>query len=127
MDKNNLTKVIETASSRLAAINTFSFSESDKKELKIDDYEAGLKLAKKALEEYMGQLNHAEAFANNDDPFVVQEYENQLEIAEEKKLNFLNEEEALKQLDYEVLELVKLKFGESSKEYSEINSEIKTE
>ena len=127
MDKTNLTKVIETTSARLKVINTFDFSDSIKKELKIDDYEARLKLAKKALEEYMGQLNHAEAFANNDDPYVVKEYENQLDIANEKKMNFHNEEEALKKLDDEVLELVKSKFGESSKEYSEINIEIRTE
>ncbi len=127
MDNNNLTKLIETASLRLKAINAFNFSESIKKELKIDDYEAGLKLTKKAFEEYMSQLQHAETFANNNDPFIVEEYKSQMDIMEEKRMNFLMEEDALKQLDDKVLKLIKLKFGENSKEYSEINIEIKTE
>ncbi len=127
MDKNELIKTIEMVSARLAVINTLEFSDDIRQELKIEDYAGQLKLAKKALEEYMGQLNHAEAFANNDDPLIVKEYQNQLEIAEEKKLNFIGEEEELKKLDEDVMSLVKSKFGENSKEYSEINIDFESE
>lgn len=127
MDKNELIKTIEMVSARLAVINTLEFSDDIRQELKIEDYAGQLKLAKKALEEYMGQHNHAEAFANNDDPLIVKEYQNQLEIAEEKKLNFIGEEEELKKLDEDVMSLVKSKFGENSKEYSEINIDFESE